>query len=326
VIVYSDPMDGLSTMLEAHRGHDAFVLRCEMRAPWSVRIADQAAIGLIVMVRGTCLVTYPGQAPVTLQVGDVALLKGTFPYTLADDAATPVSVVIDADQVCRALTSDGTSWTLDLRTRSWGNAHGGPVAFVSGTYESASQVSGRLLDWLPDLAVLRAPDCDPALLALLSTELARDLPGQDVVLNRYVDLVLVSALRQWFARPDADRPRWWSAQNDPLVGGILARMHDRPGAPWTLSLLAAEVGYSRASIVRRFTELVGQPPMAYLTQWRLALASDLLLGTEDTVEAVGRSVGYDNAFAFSSAFKRAHGVSPRAFRQQRSDQQRSTSS
>jgi AraC-like DNA-binding protein len=91
-------------------------------------------------------------------------------------------------------------------------------------------------------------------------------------------------------------------------------MHDQPGQPWTLARLSQHVGYSRASIVRRFTELVGQPPMAYLTEWRLTLAADLLLSSDDTVESVGRQVGYDNPFAFSSAFKRLHASSPRAFR------------
>ena len=95
---------------------------------------------------------------------------------------------------------------------------------------------------------------------------------------------------------------------------MLALLHDEPGHPWTLDLLAAHVHVSRATLSRRFTELVGQSPMAYLTQWRLARAADLLREGGLGVEQVAHTVGYANAFAFSAAFKRAHGSSPRAFR------------
>lgn len=316
MIGYLVVVDGLSTMLDAHRGRGAFALRCEMAPPWAVRVADEAAVGLIVMVRGSCVIVLDGDEPVSLQAGDVALAKGARPYTLSDHEETPPGVVIEPGQVCRVLDTAYPAPAMELGTRSWGNARGGPCAFLTGTYEHASQVSGRLLSHLPALAVLRAPSCDPGLLQLLGDEMARELPGQDVLLNRYVDLVLVSALRQWFGRPDAPQPRWWAAQSDPLVGQLLALMHDRPAEPWTLARLAAGVGYSRASVVRRFTELVGQAPMSYLTEWRLTLAADLLTSTDDSVEAVGRAVGYENPFAFSTAFKRAAGSSPRAFRHQ----------
>jgi AraC-like DNA-binding protein len=95
---------------------------------------------------------------------------------------------------------------------------------------------------------------------------------------------------------------------------VLALLHDEPGHPWTLDVLAAHVHVSRATLSRRFTELVGQSPMAYLTQWRLARAADLLRAGGLGVEQVAHTVGYANAFAFSAAFKREHGSSPRAFR------------
>ena len=91
-------------------------------------------------------------------------------------------------------------------------------------------------------------------------------------------------------------------------------LHHNPAHPWTVAALAAEVGVSRAALARRFTELVGEPPMAFLTGWRLALAADLLREPDATVGAVARQVGYGSPFALSTAFKRVRGVSPREHR------------
>lgn len=101
-----------------------------------------------------------------------------------------------------------------------------------------------------------------------------------------------------------------SSPYDPIAGAALRLMHDDPAHPWTVASLAARVGVSRALFARRFTELVGEPPMTYLTAWRLALAADLLRGPDGTVASVARQVGYGTPFALSAAFKRAHGVSP----------------
>ena len=168
--------------------------------------------------------------------------------------------------------------SLGLGTRTWGNAgdEPGDTTFLTASWELASQVTGRLLDALPDVAVVRADEADPTLSGLLAREVQRDLPGQDVVLDRLVDLVLIEAVRQWFSRAEDSAPSWWRAGSDPLVGRALAALHDEPGHPWTLDVLAAHVHVSRATLSRRFSDLVGQSPMAYLTHWRLARAADLL--------------------------------------------------
>jgi AraC-like DNA-binding protein len=305
-------MDSLSQMLATHRGQGAFVLRCAMAPPWSIRIADEASVSLLVMTAGSCTLTRGGQPPVTLGVGDVAVVCGPLPYDLADRAGRAPGVVIEPGQLCRVL--DEQMGIAPLGGRSWGNAVGGPCTFLAGTYELPGQVSGRLLSAMPELAVLRAPLCDPGLVAALSAELSFDQPGQEVVVDRYIDLILVSAVRAWFASPEAKPPLWWTAQSDPVVAQVLALMHDRPAERWTLEGLASSVGYSRAGLSRRFTALVGQSPMSYLAEWRLAVAAELLVTTDASVESVARAVGYANAFAFSTAFKRAHQQSPRAYR------------
>ncbi len=135
------------------------------------------------------------------------------------------------------------------------------------------------------------------------------------MLDRLLDLLLIAVLRAWFARPDARRPG--------LVRG-LGRPGRRPrrcgccttspAQPWTVAALATETGVSRAALARRFTELVGEPPMAFLAGWRLALAADLLRDPQTTLAAVARQVGYGSPYALSTAFKRVRGVSPREHR------------
>jgi transcriptional regulator GlxA family with amidase domain len=149
---------------------------------------------------------------------------------------------------------------------------------------------------------------------LLAAEVSRNEPGQQVVLDRLLDLALIATLRTWFARPEADAPGWYLALGDPLIGAGLRMIHYDPARPWTVAALAAGAGASRAAFARRFTALVGQPPMAYLTHWRLDRAADLLRDTDATVESIARQVGYANAFALTVAFKRVRGSTPRQHR------------
>ena len=286
-----------------------------MAPPWSVRIADASTVSLIVMMRGDMALVLSGTAPVRLARGDVAIVHSTDPFLLADDPATPPHVVVEPGQHCRPLDSSGAAGAYVLGLRTWGNDPNGPCMFLNGTYELPSQVTGRLLDAVPGLVVLRAGEWAVPGVALLAEEFGRHAPGQDVVLDRLVDLVLITSLRAWFARDEGSAPRWWAAHDDPVVGDALTLMHDRPDEPWTLESLAAQIAVSRATLARRFTRLLGQPPMAYLAEWRLSMAATLLRDTTDNVETIGRRVGYANPFAFSTAFKRRYGQAPRSFRQ-----------
>jgi AraC-like DNA-binding protein len=185
---------------------------------------------------------------------------------------------------------------------------------LTGTYHMTGEITRRLLDALPTQLVLPADSWDTPLVSLLNDEIVRDAPGQDVVLDRLLDLLLIAVLRTWFSRPEARPPAWYQALGDPVVGPVLRLLHNDPAHPWTVALLAAKAGASRAALARRFTDLVGEPPMAYLTSWRLAVAADLLRDPDATIAAVARRVGYGSPFALSTAFKRAHGVSPQEYR------------
>jgi AraC-like DNA-binding protein len=307
-------MDALAGMLDGPRARGAFVLRAVMDPPWSVRIEDRAPLALVAMVRGEAWIVAEEREPVRVGPGDVAVARGPAPYTVADDPATRPRVVVHPGQRCTTPAGEDLGGSMDLGVRTWGNSPGGSAVMLVGTYERQAEVSRRLLDALPDVLVLGTDAWRSPLVEVLGTEIVADEPGQEVVLDRLLDLLLITVLRAWFARPEAEAPAWYRAHGDPVVGRALRLLHDDPAHPWTVAALAARSGVSRAALARRFTELVGEPPMAFLTGWRLALAADLLLQPDATVGGVARQVGYGSAFAFSAAFKRVRGLSPQQHR------------
>jgi AraC-like DNA-binding protein len=172
-----------------------------------------------------------------------------------------------------------------------------------------------LLDALPVVLRVEAGGTGDAVLDHLAAEVAVDAPGQQLVLDRLLDWMLVCTLREWFDRPGGEPPAWWSAQRDPVAGDALRLLHADPAAPWTVSSLADRIGVSRSTLAKRFAELVGEPPLTYLTRWRMTLAADLLIERRAaTVAEVAAAVGYSDPFGFSAAFKRIRGVNPSEFR------------
>jgi AraC-like DNA-binding protein len=202
---------------------------------------------------------------------------------------------------------------MNLGVRTWGNDANGRVVMLIGTYQLEGEVSGRLLRALPTVLVLERDTWDAPFIPLLADEIVKDDPGQELVLDRLLDVLLIAALRAWFARDDG-APAWYRAQSDPVVGPALTLLHNNPAHRWTVGELARQAGVSRAAFARRFNDVVGEPPMTFLTNWRLALAADLLREPDATVGSVAHEVGYGSAFALSAAFKRAWGVSPRDYR------------
>ncbi|HEY6532995.1 MAG TPA: AraC family transcriptional regulator [Acidimicrobiales bacterium] len=305
-------MDSLGALLDGPRARDAFLLRATMAPPWSLRIDDHAPLSVVAVVSGSAWITAPDSAPVELGAGDVGLCRWHGPYVINHPLGTEPTVVVHPGDRCQTL--DGTPLDQSMRhgVRSWGNDRDGGDVMLIGTYHDQGELSGRLLSALPPLVVIRAVEWDNPLLTVLEAELIREDLGQSAVLDRLLDLVLVTALRIWLARPETEAPGWYVAMSDPVVGDALRLLHDDPAAPWTVASLATEVGLSRAALARRFTALVGDPPMTYLTNWRLGLAADRLRQPGASVGSVAADVGYSNAFAFSTAFKRHRGVSPRA--------------
>lgn len=310
-------MDALTGLIRGPRAQSAFLLHVSFDPPWSLRIEDEAPLTLIAITHGEAWITPADGAPILLETGDFALVRGPAPYTLADVPDAPPHIVVLPDQRCVSLDGRDLEQSLRLGVRTWGNARAGASRMIVGTYGLDTEVGRRLLDTLPTLAVLKRDDWDAALVDLLADEMRKDLPGQEAILDRLLDLLLVSGVRAWLARPESNAPGWVLASGDPAVAEALRMLYDDPAHAWTVGALAKAVGMSRAALARRFTKVVGAPPMTFLTEWRLTLAADLLCEPGETIASIAEQVGYASPYALSSAFKRVRGVSPKAHRGER---------
>ncbi len=306
-------MDALTGLLDGPRARGAFLLKAVFEPPWSIGVEDEAPLSVVVVLRGSAVFT-GSEEPVTLAAGDLVLARGPAHYTLADCRQTPSDIRILPGQVCLDPAGHLLDQSMALGVRTWGNSTSADTTMLIGTYERATEVGARVLSRLPSDVVLH--DLDSPLIELLATEISHDAPGQAAVLDRLLDLLLVTSLRTVFSAATDDAPPWYAARDEPVVGRAIQLMHHHPAHPWTLASLAAACGVSRATLARRFTTLVGEPPMSFLTSWRLAVAADLLTDPSSTVGSVATRVGYANAFALSAAFKRVHGIAPTEYRHQ----------
>ncbi|WP_433465303.1 AraC family transcriptional regulator [Spirillospora sp. CA-128828] len=306
-------MDVLTDLLHRARAQNALVRQLIQRPPWGMTYADAPPLTVAATLGGHAWAWLGDSAPVRLAAGDIALITAPGGYTIADDPATTPQFVIREGRKYLPSGASADPHAM-LAPRTYGDGLSGATVLLRGVYELHGDVAFRLLDLLPPLAVVPSGPRTRAALDLLSAEAARDEPGQDAVLARLLDLVLVIALRAWCTRPEAAPPAWYRALTDPAIGAALRLLHGNPGHRWTVASLAGEVGMSRAAFAQRFAALVGRPPLGYLTDWRMTLAADLLRDTRQTVAEVARQVGYQDPFAFSVAFKRARGRTPSAWR------------
>lgn len=308
-------IDEFSGLLEGPRARGAFALRGLLESPWCLRIEADSPLTVIAMVTGQCHVRHDNGKEVTLGVGDVAITRSPGHYTVSDFPDTEPTIWIHPGQDCR--TADGRSLheEMHLGVRTWGNHPRASNLMLVGSYESLADVSERLRSALPPLLWVKSEEWNSPLVSMLSDEMKRDAPGQAAVLDRLLDMILIAILRAWFERGDAGEMPWYQAKGDPVVGQTLKLIHKNPAEPWTLERLSAKVGVSRSALAKRFNEVVGESPMAFLTQWRLALAADLLCEPGETVGTVADRVGYGSPFALSSAFKRVRGLSPQEHRE-----------
>ena len=310
-------MDVIAGLLDGPRARRAFLLRSVLVPPWSIRVQDEAPLALVAVVRGHAWVLPDNAEPVRISKGDAVVYADLTTTRWPISRLRAPQALIHPDQSCTRLDGGELDWQAGTGVRTWGNASDGVVEatlLVTGTYVARGAISQRLLAALPPVVHVQYAETDQTLIDVLANEMGKDQLGQQAVLDRLLDLLLVSTLRAWFDRPDAMPPGWYRAQSDPVVGRALLLIQHNPDRPWTLASLAAAVGMSRAGLARRFGNLVGEPPMTFLTTWRLALAADLLSETSHTLEHIAHQVGYSNAFALSAAFRRERGISPREHR------------
>jgi len=306
-------MDPLSQLFAHPRARGVFALLMTMRGPWAIQVADRAALTLMVVTGGRIRVR-AGTAHPALHPADIALIRGPEPYRVAGDPAGPVVARIEPGERC--VTPDGRPLhqALTHGLRHWGNDADGPDRVIVASYADAGSVGSFVTEVLPDLAVLSAGTVDPALIGQLHREIGRDGLGQQVVLDRLIDIVTIEAIRCWAAANPPSGAPWLAGVTDPAVAAALDAIHTRTQNAWTVGDLAKLGAVSRATLAARFHRLVGQPPLRYLARWRLALARDLLAERALTLDAIAQRVGYSSGFALSAAFTREYGQSPAAYR------------
>jgi AraC-like DNA-binding protein len=301
-------MDVLTDLLDRSHARGGAFGRTVLAEPWGVTFDLGLPLAVHAVLGGEAHVV-TGASSVRLLAGDIALVRGP-------DAST-----LDSCQHPRRLSLADALRRFNPTGREL--VFPGPPAgeLVCGAYSFDGDLCAPLLTSLPPIVHLRAgPETAPLrpLIAGLVDELARDQPGQQVVLDRYLDLLLVQALRTHFTRSDVDRPSWYVGLLDVPVGTALRAIHARPADPWTVELLAREARLSRAAFARRFNEIVGQPPQSYLTSWRIQLARERLRDPQASITAIADEVGYANQYAFAAAFKREVGEPPGRWRRRHS--------
>jgi len=307
--------DALTQLLTAPHARGAFALRMVMRAPFSMRIQAEAPITVLTPVKGRlCVVPDEGELH-WIGPGDVAITRGPDHYSVADNPSTPTSVIIRPGQNCEDTEGNSVYDEMMFGVRTWGNDPEGDILCLVGAYDSEEEVSRRLVRALPPVLSLKKGEWDDALVRVLGEEMARDEPGQAALLDRMIDLVLISTLKAWMAKPRNDEEPLMQ-QNDPVVGEALRLMRENPAKAWTVERLGRALGVSRSVLARRFHHVVGEPPMAFLTRWRMALAADWICEPDASVGEVAERLGYSTPFAFSTAFKRVRGISPMQHRAQ----------
>ena len=280
----------------------------------------QNIISYHVVTRGTLWGgLYRGRsAPVRLDAGDVVVIPHGDSYWLALDAHTPPAPNVEEMLgFMRLMASGALPYVVSV-------GGGGPqqAGVVCGFLGCDQNPFNPLISSLPPFLVIRgvrrqrgAPaDRLDRLIEVTLAEAQDNQPGGASVRLRLSELIFVETIRRYLGTLPARQTGWLAGLRDETVGRAIGLLHESPSRTWTLPSLAKEAGASRSALADRFTKLVGQPPMSYLTQWRMQLAAQILANGASKVAAVALEVGYDSEAAFSRAFKRAAGVAPAAWR------------
>ncbi|MEU9119412.1 AraC family transcriptional regulator [Streptomyces sp. NPDC048506] len=299
-------MDVVSDAIAAVRIGQPSSNRVRGSGSWCTRLAPYDGAGFHVVLKGGCWLLPDGGAPVSLRTGDAVLLPHGTGHVLADSPADPATVR-------HAVPFE--PWLAERWPHEPPAAHD-EVEMLCGKYRLDRSRAHPLMTELPKVVHLpHRVGSHPELRAaidLLGRELDARRPGSCIAVPSLLDLFFVYMIRSWMAEGAAGV--WPAVLSDPVTTAALRALHSDPAAAWTIDRLAAEAGVSRPTLTRRFTGLVGRPPMTYLTWWRLTLAATLLRDTDEPLAAIARRVGYGTPYALSHAFKREFGATPGRYR------------
>ena len=232
---------------------------------------DEAPLTIIPVLSGGGWITADGSRPHRFEAGEVLVVRSPTAYTLRSDQDHDGGVRIGAGQVCSGPDGRDLSEELSTGIRTWGNDPQGEDQLLVGTYRHHSELGRLMLQSLPPWFLVNAPD--PELVSLLNRETVHDGFAQSSVLDRLLDVLLVTTLRAWISAGAQNHVTLLSAPRDDVVRRATEAVQAAPSREWTVESLAALAGVSRASLTRRFNATLGVSPMTYVTQWRLATIS-----------------------------------------------------
>jgi AraC-like DNA-binding protein len=301
--------DPLGEALHFLRMSGSFYCRSELTAPWGLHLpAEPESMWFHVVTAGRCLLEADGHEPLQLQTGDFVLVPHGEGHRLVSEPGTP------APRVDRLEYDYASDRYAILR-------HGGggtPASIVCGTVRFGHPAARSLVALLPRTIVVdgtpgsTSPEADwmHSTLRLIAAEGRTLRPGGEAVITRLSDILVIQAIRSWIADEAVEQTGWVRALRDPRIGAALSLVHRDPGHPWSVASLARETDMSRSAFAARFTDLVGEPVMQYVTRWRMQVALDWLHQDGVPVAELASRLGYESEPAFSRAFKRTIGVSP----------------
>ncbi len=272
---------------------------------WGLRFWPQAQLKLVAIVRGSCWLIVAGEeAPVFLEAGDAAVVNGWNQVILADSPETE-----HVDMTEAFIASEDSIVTV---------TEGGDVAVVGGHIEVNQAGEDLLLVTLPPITRIRgnAHEAEAIvwLLERILQEMVADLPGASFAAHQHAQLLLVEVFRAYIAGAQSFPPSWLRAIADERLAPALRAMHAEPSRSWSLEELAGLAAMSRTTFIDRFKAAAGMPPMTYLHQWRIRLAERELRTGDAPIAQLAPALGYGSESAFSNAFKRTAGLSPRKYR------------
>lgn len=302
-------MDALSEVLDTIHLRSALYCRAELCAPWGVRIGSKGRAKFHVVIEGGCwLEVDGGEAPLRLAAGDFVVLPQGTGHTLRDARATP------------ALPLEDLLATLPLDQKNDVRYGGGGVrtTLLCGYFPVDGAQTNPLLRALPPVIHIqneagRAVPWLEATLKFITCESQGGRPGAQTILTRLSDILFIQAVRAHVASLSGCEGGWLRAAADPQIGAALCLVHRHPERPWTVGTLAAAAAMSRSSFAARFRDLAGEPPLRYVTRWRMHRAAELLR-SGNTMTFIAEAVGYASEAAFSKAFKSWTGTAPGSYR------------
>jgi AraC-like DNA-binding protein len=304
------PVDPLGEALHFLRMSGVFYTRSAFTEPWALALPPMPGCLMFhVVTSGRCQLEVEGEEDTLLQPGDFALVPHGEGHQLSSAPGIPAAKLFD-------LPREQVSERYEILRHGGG---GTATHMVCGAVRFDHPAAHHLVRLLPKHILVeawRSPQMDwmQNMLRQMAAEARTLQPGGEAIITRLADVLVIQALRAWIAEDPAAQTGWLGALQDEQIGRALLRIHRNPGRAWTVASLAAEVAMSRSAFAARFTELVGEPPMRYVTRWRMHQALTWLKEEDTPLVDLAERLGYQSEAAFSRAFKRFIGVSPSAVR------------